>query len=123
MARFAKQSLIAAFFLILCSFALAQQHPKRIILKDGSYQLLTKWESVGDRVRYYSAERYSWEEVPNNLVDWAATDKYNSELDAQRADDAVKVSTIEADSDAETPLVTAGLRLPSGGGVFLLDIY
>jgi hypothetical protein len=123
MARFAKQSLIAAFLLILCSFALAQQHPKRIILKDGSYQVVTKWEIVGDRVRYYSAERYSWEEVPNNLVDWAATNKYNSELDAERASEAVQVSTIDEDSDAETPLVSPGLRLPSGGGVFLLDTY
>jgi hypothetical protein len=123
MARFAKQFLIAAFLLILCSFSLAQQHPKRIILKDGSYQVVTKWEVMGDRVRYYSAERYAWEEVPSSLVDWAATDKYNKEMDAQRAADAVQVSTIQEESEAETPLVAPGLRLPSGGGVFLLDTY
>src|SRR5262249_4529418 len=123
MARFAKQFLIAAFLLILCSFTLAQQHPKRIILKDGSYQVVTKWEIVGNRVRYYSAERYAWEEVPSSLVDWAATDKYNNEMDAQRAADAAQVSTIQEESEAETPLVAPGLRLPSGGGVFLLDTY
>jgi hypothetical protein len=115
--------LLAAIFLIPHLVLNAQQHPKRIILKDGSYQVVTKWEIVGDRVRYYSAERYVWEELPNNLVDWAATNKYNSELDAQRASDAVKVTTIDEDSDAETPLVAPGLRLPSGGGVFLLDTY
>src|SRR5580693_3428095 len=66
-------------FLLVGASASAQQLAKRLILKDGSYQLATKWEIVGSRVRYLSAERNEWEEVPNSMVDWPATEKYEKE--------------------------------------------
>ena len=79
MARWIKRiSLLAALAIALaCTHAWSQQNPKRLIMKDGSYQAATKWEVKGERVRYYSAERYDWEEVPKDMVDWPATDKYN----------------------------------------------
>src|ERR1035438_7303055 len=49
----------------------------RLILKDGTYQIVRKYVIVGDRVRYISVERGGeWEELPVALVDWEATRKW-----------------------------------------------
>lgn len=104
----------------------AQQRAKRLILKDGSYQSATKWEIQGDRVHYMSADRYEWEDIPSSLIDWDATKKYNDSLDQPDSD--VKAVTEEdakekAAEEAASPTVAPGLRLPEGGGVFLLDQF
>ena len=119
---------VAVFLFIHVSLAPAQQLAKRLILKDGSYQLAAKWEVKGERVRYFSAERGEWEEVPNSMVDWAATDKYEKERAAGAplagaADLDKELAAERAADDARTPQVAPGLRLPIDGGVMLLDTF
>src|SRR5438477_2837240 len=113
--------------LLLLSAAMGQQHARRLILKDGSYQPATKWEIKGERVRYYSAERFEWEELPKLIVDWAATNKYNQELASGEAATSAKLSKEdEAERQARaarTPAVAPGLKLPDTGGVYLLDQF
>ncbi len=120
--------LLFLFIDLLAPRVQAQQLAKRLILKDGSYQLATKWEVKGDRVRYLSAERDEWEELPNSLVDWAATDKFEKDRAAGvSAPEAVELDKeVEAErraDEARTPQVAPGLRLPEDGGIFLLDTF
>lgn len=114
--------------LTLGAFCAAQDAAHRLILKDGSYQIVTKYEVKGDRVRYYSAEREEWEELPKSLVDWPATEQY--EKDSAAA--ASKPAVVELDKESEhqreleeqqQPQVAPGLRLPEDSGVFLLDSF
>ena len=118
----------ATFFLLSVTPAPAQELAKRLILTDGSYQLATKWEVKGERVRYLSAERNEWEEVPKAMVDWAATDKYEKERAAGKpAPEAVALDKeLEAErqaDEARSPHVAPGLRLPDDGGIILLDTF
>jgi hypothetical protein len=114
--------------LLLAISALAQQHDPvhRLILKDGSYQLVTKYEVKGDRVHYYSSEREDWEELPSSLVDWPATEKYEQGRTTE-APEAVQLDK-EIDhenelAEAKLPQVAPGLRIPEDSGVFLLDNF
>ena len=116
----------------------AQDAPgrERLILKDGSYQVVLRYEVKGDRVGFLSAERTDgWEEIPAGLVDWKATAIYNhehapgatpepgspareeaAELDRQAA-------AQRADEAAKQPEVAPGLRLPNESGVWALDSF
>jgi hypothetical protein len=119
----------AALFVLSClPQGFAQNQARRLILKDGSYQSVTKYEIHGDRVRYYSAERGEWEEVPKSLIDWDATDKFEQgRKDGGLAPEAVELDKeLEAERKAEqarSPQVAPGLRLPDEGGIFLLDTF
>jgi hypothetical protein len=107
--------------------ASAQDLARRLILKDGSYQLVTTYEVKGDRVRYKSAERDEWEELPSALVDWPATEKYEKERATSTIPEAAAIDketdAERAAAEAHLPQVAPGLRLPEDSGVFLLDNF
>jgi hypothetical protein len=128
-----RTQLFAAITLVALSLAFhapvpAQDLAHRLILKDGSYQLVTKYEVKGERVRYKSAERDEWEELPSSLVDWPATEKYEKDRTAVIPEAAAldKEEKETADREAQRsnlPQVAPGLRLPEDSGVFLLDNF
>ena len=114
--------------LLLALGAPAQQLAKRLILKDGSYQLVTKWELKGQRVRYLSAERNEWEELPAELVDWTATEKYEKDRAAgipppEAVELDKQLATERAAEEARTPEVASGLRLLDPNSIMLLDTF
>ncbi len=121
--------VIASFLLLpLAISAPAQQLAKRLVLKDGSYQLITKYEVNGDRVHYFSAERNDWEDVPNSMVDWDATARFERDRAAgEPAPEAVQLDREMAEErkaeEAKSPEVAPRLRLPEDGEVFLLDTF
>ena len=111
-----------------CPFARPDSPSHRIVLKGGDYQTASKCEIIGDRVHYMSAERYDWEDLPTSLVDWDATRKYElGEASPKKSAEAAAVDAEEAAErkreEAKSPEIKPGLRLPSQGGVFLLDVY
>ena len=109
----------------------------RLILKDGSYQIVRKYEIAGDRVRYISLERGGdWEEMPESLVDWEATRKWERDHAEQLAEaetpspamkEAADIDKEEAAERAEQaarmPEVAKGLELPDQDSIFVLDTY
>ena len=109
------------------------QRSHRLILKDGTYQLVREYQILGDRVRYFSQERGEWEELPADLVDWDATRKWetNNNPTGEEASPAMKeaeeIDKAEAEArdnqKARTPEVAPGLELPDEDGVFVLDTY
>lgn len=120
--------LAAVLFAAVIPAVHAQQLATRLILKDGSYQLAIKYEVKGERVRYLSAERGEWEELPKSMVDWEATEKYAQD----RAKGVPPPGAIEFDKqleaerqadEARTPQVAPGLRLPESSNILLLDTY
>lgn len=127
--RFSSAIITLAVLLVVIPHSPAQELAHRLILKDGSYQLVTKYEIKGDRVHYYSAERDEWEDLPTSLVDWPATEKFEKDrsaaVSAPEAAEVDKEMKSEADTETEAPLpqVAPGLRIPEETGVFLLDNF
>jgi hypothetical protein len=101
---------------------------KKLVLKDGNFQLVREYQRKGDRVRYFSLERGDWEEIPAALVDWDGTAKAQVESDKASAALLGKIHAQEEASKIETVLdvdaslqVEPGVFLPPGEGMFAIE--
>src|SRR3984893_15314484 len=101
---------------------------KKLVLKDGNFQLVREYERKGERVRYFSLERGAWEEIPAAMVDWDATAKAQADSDKSSEallgkihapEEATKVETI---LDVDVSLqVARNVFLPPGEGMFGIE--
>ena len=111
--------------------AMPAPHRTRLILKDGSYQVVMRYRVAGNRVRFLSAERGGVEEeIPTELVDFAATERWEKQHTAPAEGEPGAAPVIdpellkeEADRAALTPEVAKDLRLPEVDSALLLDEF
>ncbi len=104
------------------------EREKKLVLKNGSFQLVREYQRSGERVRYFSAERGDWEEIPAAMVDWDATAKAEAES-AKEAEALLKtVHHQEQEQKADMPMevdaslpVAPGIFLPPGEGMFVVE--
>jgi len=101
---------------------------KKLILKDGNFQLVREYKVEGDRIRYYSLDSGQWEEMPAALVDWDATHKLEAEEAQRDAEIIAKAHATETARRAEMPVdvdasleAAPGIFLPPGEGLFVFD--
>jgi hypothetical protein len=143
--RFIAAGFLLAAGLILSAVAQSQKplppldpatnpHRTRLILKDGSYQVVMSYRIVGSVVHYISAERGgAEEEIPASLVDFDATqrwEKQHAAPEVKNDDGSSQAPAIdpellkeEADRAAYTPEVAKDLRLPEQDSVLVLDTF
>lgn len=104
----------------------------RLILKDGTYQVVLTYRVDGGIVRYRSAERAGEvEEIPLALVDLDATKKWEKQHAADAAQHAGRPAPVlspelqkeEAARAARNPEVAPNLRLPDEDSVLVLDTF
>jgi hypothetical protein len=100
----------------------------KLMLTDGTYQLVREYQRNGEHVRYFSMERGDWEELPASMVDWNATAKAEAETEKESKELVEKVHKQEearkldnvTDIDASLR-VGDGVFLPSGEGMFVVE--
>lgn len=99
----------------------------KLMLKDGSFELVREYHVEGDRVRYYNLDSSQWEVMPAALVDWDATKKVAAQDAQQESAILAKVEKQDEDRSASTLDIDASLEaapgvfLPSGVGLWAFN--
>jgi len=125
--RFARRGLWVAVAVLACLAWESQAGwaSQKLFLKDGTFQLVSSYEVHGDRVRYYSAERSAWEEIPLSLVDMEATKRVQEEEKANQKKQLEEGRALDQqrfEKPVETGFeIVPGIHLPQEEGVFAYD--
>jgi hypothetical protein len=106
-------------------------HKTRLILRDGTYQVVMSYRVVGKNVEYVSAERGGDTElIPLDLVDIAATKKWESQhaafdMDGVRAAPAIDPELLKEEAERKllAPEVAPNLHLAPEDAVLALDTF
>ena len=109
-----RRCVIAVLGVVFFLAGFAKAADQKLVLQDGSDHLVSSYERKGERVRYFSAERQQWEEIPASLVDWEATEEARREME--------KIPEVALESEPAAPerfAVAPGVHLPEGEGVFV----
>ncbi len=107
----------------------AVPHRIHLILKDGSYQIVTTYRVQGANVLYLSAERGGTQEIiPLALVDIDATHAWEQQhIPGSHPESAPKIDPEllreEADRASLTPQVAPDLNLPEQDSILALDTF
>jgi hypothetical protein len=80
--------MLRRFAILLLLAVAAFGDASRLYLKDGDYQIVSEYQVLADRVKYFSTERGDWEEIPLELVDLDRTKEYAAKRKAAAEADA-----------------------------------
>lgn len=99
----------------------------KLMLKNGSFELVREYHIESDRVRYYNLDSSQWEQMPAALVDWDATKKAEAQnaqresailAKVEKQEDERSAGTLDIDASLEA---APGVFLPSGIGLWAFD--
>lgn len=105
--------MLIAAVLAISAFA----ETTKLYLKDGSYQLVREYQVLQDRVKYLSAERGEWEEIPLDLLDLDRTKKEAAAESETLQKEAREQDEEDAAIRAEREVVA---RVPVETGVYFI---
>lgn len=106
------------WLLLIAAATLLSAATVRLYLKDGTFQKVKEYQVNGDRVKYLSAERGDWEELPTELVDLPKTE---GELKAAKEVDEADNKAEAEEKKAEAEMRKEIRSVPKEPGAYYLN--